>query len=151
MGKFDFINATSQSFSFCARQCPFLLRIALIPLVIKALSLLIIYAFGLHENFLRTGLLLIPSHFITAWYVCFCIRFALYQETWAHLSDQRVTALSAGIASFVLIQLTLSLGTGLLITDGIIPNDVLTAPAQGSDAEPNAMLSLALLSLVVAY
>ena len=101
-------------------------RIALVPLVIKLVSFVLISALDMDEAYLRQGLLLIPSYFADGWLVAQLIRLAIFKETWpAMLSGDRkkdmgllhmrFRAIMSATIIYVLLKLVLSFLSGVIM------------------------------------
>lgn len=96
----------------------------LIPLIIKLASFVLIAALGMEEQYLRQGLILLPSFFAEGWLIAQIVRLAILKESWpAVLSGDRrkdmkilhvrFRAIMAGTIIYVLTKLVISLISGL--------------------------------------
>lgn len=126
MARFDFIDSAVFGYRFLIVEHALVARMMLFPFVLKLVSFLIVTALDLDQNYLRQGLVLIPSYFAEGWLVAQLIRLAIFRETWpAMLSGDRkkdmevlhvrFRAIMAGTIIYVLLKLFMSLFTGLLL------------------------------------
>ncbi|MEM7618815.1 MAG: hypothetical protein AAF244_05495 [Pseudomonadota bacterium] len=126
MARFDFVEASASGYRFLMHHHADIGRIAMVPLSIKLTSFLIITALDLDENYLRQGLLLIPSYFAEGWLVAQLIRLAIYKEQWPVVlsGDQkkdlqklsvRFRSIMSATIVYVLIKLALAVISGLVM------------------------------------
>lgn len=126
MASFDFADCAAQGYRFFWHDRQKIMRLALIPLIIKIVSLGLIFGFDLEKNYLRQGLLLLPSHFAEGWLIARLIRAAVFGE---YLEDRlsgnpqsdfvrfedHIRAILASTIIYVLIKLCLSLCAGIFV------------------------------------
>ncbi len=74
MRGFDIIAAAGKGYEYVWTNRFALLNLALVPLLAKVIALAIILGFSLEENFLRQGLILLPSFFLDGWLVCMLLK-----------------------------------------------------------------------------
>ncbi len=125
---FDFIESAVDGYRFLWRDRAELLRVALLPLIVKFVSYLAIVFMELDENYLRQGLVLVPSYFAEGWFVAYAMRLALLRETWYSyltgdavvdqcytLMRKRLMHISVGI--YVLMKLLSAMVVGLAMQE----------------------------------
>lgn len=113
-----FIDFTSQAYGFVWKSRVALASLAFWPFFIKFASYGLILFFGLQDNLLRQGLILMPSTFAEALLVSLVVRMALFGGDSRLLSDpsSRPVILSASIV-YVLIKMLMVLVVSLPILD----------------------------------
>ncbi len=151
MASFDIIKAAGMGFSFIWDNRAIVTRMALIPFAIKWVTLILIILSGLQDNYLRQGLLMLPSYFLEGWLMAYFIRLAVFQENIFTLAagDEHsrrrnkiiLDSMLAGALLYVLLNLVTSLLWGLLL-----PQERPMAPP--SREEPSlAMFMLAMAAM----
>ena len=125
MATFDFIESAGKAYKFTGEHARILTRMAFWPVLLKLVTFVGITAFGLEENVLRQGLLLLPAYFAEGWLVAAAIRIALLEENWppknppaekgvkASILQNRSNAILAAAIIYVLTKLALSFLTGM--------------------------------------
>lgn len=127
MFRFEFIDSAASAYRFVVVQHQALYQMALVPFLIKLASFVLIVALNLDENFLRQGLVLLPSYFVEGWLVGKVLRFAVFGEIWpqaltgdpqkdAMLYAERSKALKATMIVYVLIKMVLALITSYALS-----------------------------------
>ena len=122
--RFDFVEATSKGYGFVWSNRALVAKLAGIPVLVKFGCLALIIALELSDNFLRQGLILLPSYFLEGWMLAYLVRTAIYDERGpAALSGnqsqdeiflrERARAILAATLVYVLIKLVLSFSTGI--------------------------------------
>lgn len=130
MATFDFIEASSKGYKFLWQERHAIGRFGAIPAVLKFIGFIAITYFGIEQNFLRHGLVLLPSFFAEGLLVMYAIRRALYNEDMPfqphvsaaapHPDSSRI--IWAGTLVYVLIWLTLSFFNGLAMMGAGVPD-----------------------------
>lgn len=126
MNNFDFIDVSAKAYRFVWAQRVILLTMALVPFAVKLSNYVLLEAFGLGDNPLRQGLLLMPAYFAEGWLVARLIRFAVQGEMIEeHLSgnpqidfqrfEGHLRSVMSSMIVFVLIKLVLALFVGLFM------------------------------------
>jgi hypothetical protein len=126
--KFDFVDCSVKAYQFIARDYLTILALAWIPLAIKFFSFLVIVFLGLSEDFLKQGLLLIPSNFVEGWFLASLIRLAVLGERYPEslsgdarqdqfMMMQRGTSMKISIIAYVLIKLVSAALVGTTMGD----------------------------------
>lgn len=125
MTGFNFIDCAGKGYHFLWDARETILRISILPFVIKVISFIAVTTLGLSDAFLRQGILFIPSHFLEGWLAACLIRLAIFQEPWptvlspdkaqnSHYMLRRTTTILSATIVYVLIQMILSVFFGLL-------------------------------------
>ena len=126
MASFDFVEASSKGYAFLWNERAVIARLAVVPALLKLTGFIIILSFEFGDNFLRQGLVLVPSYFAEGWLVAQMIRLAVFNERGqAPLAgkpeadrksiEARSRALAAGTIIYVLTKLLLAGFTGMLM------------------------------------
>jgi hypothetical protein len=76
-GKFDFVDAAAQGYRFTWDKRAVLVQLAIIPFLIKTILFFVIIALDVQDNYLRSGLILLPSYAAEGWLVAQAIRLAM--------------------------------------------------------------------------
>ncbi len=123
MARFDFIEAASQAYIFVWKERRAVAFLALPCLLVKLFCLALIEVLGVSDNFLRSGLVILPAYFAEGWMLAHLIRLALYGEYWPYRGDEegdasksRSRCILAGIIVYVLIDLILT-GVSSFVVD----------------------------------
>ncbi len=122
--RFDFVEMTVKGYTFTWKNRHFIAPLAGIPVLVKLGCLSLIIALDLSDNFLRQGLVLLPSFFLEGWLLAYLVRVAVFNERGTggrggeNLRDEiflraRARDVLAGTLVYVLIKLLLSLISGL--------------------------------------
>lgn len=135
MATFDFIEAAAQGYRLTFEKRNVIWRMMMPVFIVKLLSFILIVLMGYEENFLRQGLVLLPSFFIEGLVLCRLIRLIFHQPATQN-------ALYAGTAIYVLIKLITALFAGLLL-DGNVK-----VGADYQPPDPSLMTFLAALLLL---
>ena len=157
MAAFDFIEASSKGYKFLWEERRAIARIAFPAAIIKFISYILITGFDMDQNFLRHGLILLPSFFAEGWLVAYVIRRALYGESLPFQPHREkkwnpppARFIHAGMAVYVLIWLALSFVNGMVMravsVEGVegAASDVQDIPEPGFGVY---LFGIALLSL----
>lgn len=132
---------------------------ALIPFIIKIASLGLVFGFGLEENYLRQGLVLLPSYFAEGWLVARLIRMAVLGEyIEQRLSgdprrdfdqfEDHIRAVLSSTIIYVLIKLCLALLTSLF-ADQMQHYEQMATPDPQEGNAATFLIALALLALIL--
>ena len=97
MKGFDLIDATGFGYQAVWRERAYLMRLALIPIIIKIACTVAVFVFGT-ENYLRQGLISLPAAFAEGWLLAQFLRTLLLLERWPIIlteepSDRKMAAL----------------------------------------------------------
>lgn len=82
MKGFDLIDAASFGYQTVWRERAYLLRLALIPVVIKLACTVAIFVLGYESNYLRQGLVSLPAALAEGWLLAQFLRTLLLLERW---------------------------------------------------------------------
>lgn len=116
MNNFDFIDASIRGYKSVWDNRIVLARIAALPFFIKIGSFAVVLLMGLEMNFLRQGLVLLPSYFAEGFLVAYVIRVTISgQDIMGDVRAARPFArdLMAATITYVLIKLTLAFVAGM--------------------------------------
>ena len=139
MASFDFIDCAVQGYRFLMTEHETIGRMTIFPLLIKLVSFAFVITLGLEDNFMRLGLLLLPSYFAEGWLVALVVRLAIFGERGAYgppgtvqekSSASRSRGLMAGMVFYVLTKLLLSFFWALIDTNN--GEQVQTPPPEAS-------------------
>lgn len=133
MASFDFIDVTIKGHEFVLKNIGYLFKVAIPILFVKVLCLLLVFVWGAETQLLRQGLILLPAFVLEALFIVGLIRYLMYREPifiWGKLvmppekddvelmtfdaeqsayldRGNRRTYMQAGIATYMLIQVTM--------------------------------------------
>jgi len=133
MASFDFIDVTIKGYEFVLKNVGYLLKVAIPVIFVKVLCQLLVFVWGFETQFLRQGLVLLPAFALEAVFIAGLIRYLMYREpifVWGQLVSppeqdetelmkfepeqlayldrgNRRTYMQAGIATYLLIQVTM--------------------------------------------
>lgn len=85
---FDLIDAASFGYSAVWAERHYLLKLALVPLMIKFASMVIIMTQGFEADILKQGLILIPATLTEGWLLAQFLRTLIKQERWPIILEQ---------------------------------------------------------------
>lgn len=119
MPPFDIIETVGKAYIRFWQERHYLLKLAFLPFLTKALFFGIVLLFGLNENILRQTLIMLPAFFFEGWMMAHIARLIFMEERWpvklsGHLEkemvflERRGRALFASILIFVLIKMVQS-------------------------------------------
>ena len=151
---YDFIDVAAKAYTFAWDCRKALFYIALWPIGIKFFSLLLILFFDVQDQYLRQGLVLMPSYFAEGWLAAQSIRLML-------ISDHNMLGSSVPRDRFAVngfeqnrrnLLATILLYALMMLIYSVFVGSVMTA-AQSIDPEavqpePNALLSLSSIFVV---
>lgn len=128
MANFDFIESASEGYKFVWEKRRVLAPLAALPFVAKIALFGLVILFGLEENYLRQGLILIPFYAVEGWMLSVLIRMAVWGDNTRTLKmhdgaelapTEAVRALRAGIITFVILKLVGAAVSGLAMENGM--------------------------------
>jgi hypothetical protein len=153
MKSFDIIKASQAGFLNFWEYRILIVRMSIIPAIIKWISLIAIIIFDLESNYLRQGLLLLPAYFFEGWLIAFFLRLVIYKENiflfigknnpQSGTNKKILDDMLAGTLMYVLMNLTASLCWGLLFAQ---------EPSQTplkQESEPNILMFI--LAMILMY
>lgn len=148
MQQFDFIDTLTAAYGFLWRNRRIIAAMALVPLLIKIACLVVIFALGLEEAYLRQGLMALPAYFAEGALMARLIVMAGKDGTsllpFPGKNDRRIMAATL---YYVLIKLLLAFVGGIGMTFAIAQQDGGEAAAAAS-AEGSPSLLFALIFLM---
>lgn len=121
--KFNIMDATGYGFHRVWRERAYLLKMAIIPLLIKFGCTIAVFAMGIEENFLRQGLVMLPADFAEGWLLAQFLRTLLMDERWPIILDKmpdergmaRLLTRARGIVSATLIYVLVSMAGNVML------------------------------------
>lgn len=145
---FDFIEAASRGYLFAWDKRSALLHLAFLPITIKFISLMLLILFELQDNYLRQGLILLPSYFAEGWLVAQTVRLTFVSNDSVlaapHLRErfknnsfemnQRILMATVILYTLVMMISTMALGT----MASAVPTEAVDAEVP--EADGNMML-----------
>lgn len=121
---FDIIKATAAGYKFLWHRRKFIIKLALLPILVKFICHFISINMDLDDNILRKGLIMFPAYLLEGYLVCALIRFAVYPNEElqkppgsAGADDyykRRGDDIKAGAILYSLIQLVITMIFGVL-------------------------------------
>lgn len=119
MISFDIITAAGQAYIKLWEERTYLLRLALVPTLIKLTCYTVAMALGYEENILRLSLCLLPAYFAEGWMLSHLVRLIILDQRWPFrpsgneevdmpLLHERLRGVMSGVLAYVLINLILA-------------------------------------------
>ncbi len=155
---FDFIEASSSGYKYIWAKRQVLGRLLVLPIALKILTLFVILAFSLETNFLRQGLLFLPSYFVEGWLIMQVIRMAFFKESWSgwasggylcaesSLNAKRHRIILSGTIIYVLIKLTTAFISGMMAAGALEGQDATrSVPEMGPYIYLGALLMVVII------
>lgn len=117
MKSFDIIDSASFGYRTVWAERRYLAKLAVIPVMIKLVCAVVIFALGYETNFLRQGLVSLPAAFAEGWLLAQFLRTLLLHERWPiylteEPNDQQMSALlirARGIMSATIMYALITL------------------------------------------
>ena len=121
--KFNIMDATGYGYHRVWRERAYLLKMAIIPLLIKFACTIAVFAMGIEDNFLRQGLVMLPADFAEGWLLAQFLRTLLTDERWPIVLDKmpdermmsRLLTRARGIVSATLIYVLVSMAGNIML------------------------------------
>jgi hypothetical protein len=135
--QFDLIDAATFGYSAVWAERLYLLKLVLVPIIIKFTSMMIILSQGFEKDVLTQGLILIPATLTEGWLLAQFLRTLIKQERWPIMLDAepdqktlsalllRARGIVACCLVYVLLMLftyTFKYGYELLVANNVIPS-----------------------------
>ncbi len=139
MARFDFVESASKAYQYAWDNKQDLARPSAFVLLAKIVCFVFVLGFGLEQNFLRQGLVLLPSYFVEGWIIAHIMLKALSTEEDSAYQipaispDNVQRAVLVSTVVYVLLKLVLSVLIGMPASV-----DLSTLPADRTPAEPTA-------------
>lgn len=122
MASFDVIDAAQYGYRQIWAERRYLMRLALVPVMVKFVCLVTVMALDLGNNYLRQALVFLPDYFTEGWMLAHVVRLAFLGQRWPfrptgdNTADEmilrdRFSGVMAGTLVYVLIKF---FATGLL-------------------------------------
>jgi hypothetical protein len=137
MATYNFVDSAAKGYTQFWDHRETILKMSILPFVVKVVCYILIAALGLTDNYLRQGWVLLPTYFVEGWLAACLIRLVAFDEPWptrgrmaadeAYLL-RRARAVMAGIISYVLIMLALSFFAGNVLATAANVEQIERAP-----------------------
>ncbi|NQZ14234.1 MAG: hypothetical protein HRT94_05365 [Alphaproteobacteria bacterium] len=159
MASFNTIDCASYAYQLVWRERQYLLKLALVPLVIKLAFFMVSLMYGESGNVIRMSLLLIPAYFAEGWMLCHFVRLMTNGQRWPYVmtgddakdlkaAKERGRPLLAGILGFVLINLSIALY--FHVFSNLMPAEMLEGEVMNpEDVPPGMFLNMTLMMAFV--
>jgi hypothetical protein len=154
---FDVIESAGKGYSLVWSERSYLMRLALLPALIKLMCFSAVIAFGWEHAYLRQALVMLPSYFAEGWLLSHLVRFIFFQQRWpfrstgdkekdvATLKD-RARGITAGTVFYVLIRF---LQNGLFAFVREHGEPLGAAPMETTAQEPSLLIFIIALLMLV--
>lgn len=161
MKPLDVITSVDFGYRLIWRERRYLLRLAAVPLLVKVICLLVLSAFGWEQNYLRMGLVMLPSFFTEGWMLAHITRLIFFDQRWPFRSSgdrkqdeafllDRAYGVMLGTMFYVVIKFLLAGGVALLAAFQVMAQaDLAAMSQQAAPAEPSFLAFLAAVSFLV--
>ncbi len=80
--KIDLIDVSATAYIDMWSNRASLMRLAMLPLFVKACSYMLVLLMGLQDDVLKQGLYFMPSYFMDGWLIAITLRLLIHQEQW---------------------------------------------------------------------
>lgn len=125
MASFDFVESTSNAYRFLWDRREDVVRLSAMVVVVKILFFVGFVAFGIEQQTLRQGLILLPSYFLEGWVIAQIMVMALYGLEQSGETKTKIlpppedieTNIKASMIAYVLIKLMLSFVVGFTVAE----------------------------------
>ena len=141
---FDMIDSAGYGYHRVWQERAYLVRLAFIPLIIKFILTLCVYAFGYEDEILRRGLIMLPGALVQGWVLGQFLRTLMMEERWPmplpkagdELAISKLILRARGIISATLVYTLIALivnvmGWGASLLDGSL-QDLAAQQAAGT-------------------
>ena len=149
-GNFDFIGAASTGYRVAWTNRTSLLRLCLLPFLIKVGCIAAILFMGFQNQILRHGLVMLPAYFAEGFLIAYVIRtIHVGGDLKKDVKQARryFDDVVAGMIAFVLIQLTLAFIVGYTIS--AMPETAGTASAEAAPAVEGFLIAFSALVFMI--
>jgi len=158
---FNVINSAHYAYQLVWREWRYLLKLALVPLVIKFASFLLSMMYSEGDNIIRMSLLLIPAYFAEGWMLSHFVRLITNGQRWPYVmtgddvidlkaAKERGRPLLAGILGFVLINLFIALYYHVF--SSFMPSAVVAGEViNPEDVTPEMFLTMSVMTAFVFF
>jgi len=153
MASFDIIEAAGKGYFLIWRERRYLIRLALVPVLLKFTCYMTVLGLGWQANMIRYSLVMLPRYFAEGWLFAHIIRLIFFQQRWPfrpsgnavedmRALEDRARGVTAGTLCYVVIK---------FISGGLLALGTLGVPAEGpaKDAVPLSAAEPGLLAFVV--
>lgn len=148
---FDIIETSGKAYIKAWEERRYLLRLALIPFLAKALFFGVAMIMGYEENILRKTLILLPAYFMEGWLIAHVARLVFFDERWpiklSGNTEQDILYIAArGRAVFAAIIIYVLINMGLIA----LAAPMLESQEEIAMASQDSQPSLAIFLIVMA-
>lgn len=159
MAPFNTIDCAQYAYQLVWRERRYLMKLALVPLVIKLAFFMLSLMYGESGNIIRMSLLLIPAYFAEGWMLCHFVRLMTNGQRWPYVlsgddakdlkaAKERGRPLLAGIIGFVLINLSIAMYFHVFST--LMPPEFVAGEVMDpEDVPPGMFLNMTLMMTFV--
>lgn len=160
MKPLDVVHCVDFGYRFIWAERKYLLRLAAVPLAVKLLCFAALMVLGWEQNFLRMGLVMLPSFFTEGWMLAHVARLVFHNQRWPFRATgdraqdevlllDRAYGVMAGTLFYVVIKFLLS-GAMAVISTAQRSAETQLAVAVQTQTEPSMMMFFgALLFLII--
>lgn len=125
MASFDIMGAAHAGYKLAWAERHYLLRLAAVPFLIKALCFTLVLILGWDGDFIRTALVMLPSYFADGWLFAHLTRLVCLGQRWPfrptgdtgrdmRVLQDRALGIMRGTLTFVVIRFLMNGATALL-------------------------------------
>lgn len=151
---FDMIGAARAGYQFVIHERAYLLRLAVVPILIKLVCYVTAVALGYQDNMLRMALILLPASLVEGWMLSHMVRLIMLGQRWPfqptgddaadfEVLKRRMQGVMGGLVCYALINVLVA-GVFALMT-WLMPE-----AAEGQKAAVDPLRALAAVSITVA-
>ncbi len=151
MASFDIISAAGHAYRFLWTERKYLLRLAIMPMVVKLVCQGAVAAFGYETRFVQQALLMLPSYFFDGWVMAHVVRLVLYGQRWpyrtgappdmASLQD-RAQGVMTGAVAYALTRFLLMGLFAAFYASAATAGMEGPPPGAAGDAKPGALIAM---------
>lgn len=91
MKGFDLIDSASFGYKTVWQERKYLIRLAMVPVLIKLISTVVIFSLGYEDDYIKQGLISLPAAFAEGWLLAQFLRTLLMQERWPIMVSDPIT------------------------------------------------------------
>ncbi len=113
---FDLVTVSGLAYVKVWEERFYLMRMAVIPILVKFICMVAVFAFALEDNQIRSTLVMLPAYFAEGWILCHLVRLIFLDQRWPFqptgergideaVLEARTRGIMGGVISFVLIEM----------------------------------------------
>lgn len=157
---FDLVTSVGKAYQLVWAERHYLLRLALVPFLVKIVLFAIAYStLSAEGNLWRMSLIMVPAWIVEGWMLAHFVRLILLKQRWPFqptgdreedlpVLQTRYRGVMGGAVAFALIQLLIGGWFALLLT--VVPVDM-NMPSTQTDMTPQAALAACVLFGLALY